>query len=320
MTKHEEFVNEFKKQLLANSSNQQNFLVEIVNDFCERNKLKGIDGAIGLVKLVGNSCNNFKDPIYREKNKGLIKSFGELAFLLWAFNKFNRNDLPDKVARNMEVGGNIGDTTAYTNCETANHFRSLESQLNVGLRLLEAGIKFKCGVDGEPDYILEDIVIEVKATASKVGLVQACLKANQQIHKINQKGKLYCGIILLFLDHMVIRNMVSTSSLELASPIPNIITSLLPHKNEINTIGILCDYIDWESDDSSVVQAFYLKGLNIENKIKLERVINFLTDGSGRNLMNENFSKTPFDYSKPMVINPTTDGIKFYNENWQEPI
>ncbi|MFB4165220.1 hypothetical protein ACE1TI_15755 [Alteribacillus sp. JSM 102045] len=154
---------------------------EIVEQFCDRNELKGIDGIHGLLSYVKKLRT-----IYSRKRseQSDLKSFFELSFALWSMETMGRIDIAENVAKNMEHRGAHGDTCAYLTDSEVNYFRSFESEIMFALRLLESNQDFRVGDIGEPDFILEKSKLSIEAS-SRLGLFQAILKAVKQIEKLN---------------------------------------------------------------------------------------------------------------------------------------
>ncbi|HCN57260.1 MAG TPA: hypothetical protein DIS82_03805 [Exiguobacterium sp.] len=294
------------------------FRIDVVENFCEKNNLYGIDG-------IRSNLNYVKKIIADKKiegNKGLLKSFFETAFTIWALDKLGKSSLADTVAKNMMVGGDFGDTSAYQSNESGNYFRNFELQLALALRLLEGGLDFNEGGEGEPDFILtsETFVIEIKAPASKLALLQDILKAVKQIEL---SGKM--GVIVVSLDHMVARGMIQNAMDDLPEQIQDIILSVLPVDSNFNTIGVIAEWVKWDEEQQhlSTIQPIMntQKHSNLENKEIIKKVWQALSfdDISEFPIFHREVTKK-FEYEMISISNMdiSTVGREFYESLWGE--
>lgn len=290
-----------------------NFAINIVRQFSLRNCLSSIEGLPGMLQYIEkiiyiSECNNIK------------VSFFELAYSLWALEKLGRMDWADRIAHNLCIGGDFGDTKSIYN-EGGNFFRNFELELEIGLRLLEAGIEAIPGDEGQPDYLISnDYVIEVKAPASKKALCQDILKAVKQI----EKGNTY-GIIIVCLDHMVARNMIGEVMKDLSNQIVDIITSLLPSGTTIKTIGIIAEWVNWKMENNCIctIEPFMLKSMHTFEREQLVRKVwqAIGVENVEKLVVNVKNSNHPFPYSHftdVSEINATEDGKAFYEKVWGE--
>ena len=69
----------------------------------------------------------------------LVKSFGEIAYSLWALDKLGHISFADAVAQNFKKGGTL---VIFVE---GNYFRNFELQLEIGLRFIEAGFSVREG-------------------------------------------------------------------------------------------------------------------------------------------------------------------------------
>lgn len=294
------------------------FRIDVVENFCEKNNLYGIDG-------IRSNLNYVKRIIADKKideNKGLLKSFFETAFTIWALDKLGKSSLADTVAKNMMVGGDFGDTSAYQSNESGNYFRNFELQLSLALRLLEGDFDFNEGGEGEPDFILtsETFVIEIKAPASKLALLQDILKAVKQIEL---SGKM--GVIVVSLDHMVARGMIQNTMDDLPVQIQDIILSVLPVDSNFNTIGVIAEWVKWDEEQRhlSTIQPIMntQKHSNLENKEIIKKVWQALSfdDISEFPIFHREVTKK-FEYEMISISNMdiSTVGREFYESLWGE--
>lgn len=233
-------------------------MINIIQEYCNRHNLRGPDGLAGLLDYI--------KVIYDRKqvnssNASVVRSFGETAYLFWALEKLGRNDLVEAVAKQMQSGWDFGETRGYKNAEE-NYFPNFEIELNVGLRLLEYNLEIEAGGEGEPDYIINspEFVLEVKAPGSQKGLFQCIIKAVKQIEKYGKKG-----IVVVALDHMVRRGMISNPAACLDNNITDIICSALPASEKYSTIGIIVEWVNWDNPEgsSAIVQAIMVKNKKI---------------------------------------------------------
>ncbi|BCD08898.1 TPA: hypothetical protein QCY76_003887 [Bacillus cereus] len=287
------------------------YIFGVVGNFCVRNQLHGSDGLPGLL--------NFVKKLYREKTymqePALVKSFGEIAYSLWALDKLGHISFADAVAQNFKKGGDFGDT-----CRGGNYFRNFELQLEIGLRFIEAGFSVREGGNGEPDYIIESnqFVVEVKAPASKIALIQDVIKAVKQIEASGKKG-----VIVLVLDHMVARGMIQESMEELPELIKEQILSVLPTGEDFNTIGVIVEWVKWDetSKHPSTItpimnNQMYSKPENIEiiktvwQSLCIEDITTFSIHFSD--------ARVQFDYSINRLsdLDPSEAGKEFYERLW----
>ncbi|MDK3014199.1 hypothetical protein [Bacillus sp. RB3] len=295
-----------------------NFVVDVVEKFCIRNNLNGIDGINGLLSYVKKIIANEKFA----ENKPLLKSFGETAYTLWALDKLENGHLADTIAKNMVVGGDFGETGAYQSGETGNYFRNFELQLAIAVRLLEGGLSFNEGGEGEPDFILNTgtFVVEVKAPASKLALLQNIIKAVKQIEMSGKKG-----VIIVVLDHMVVRNMVQGVMEDLPIQIQDIILSVLPQDPDFNTIGVIAEWVNWEEDDQhlSTVQPIMsnYKFIDVENREIIKKVWQALSiDDISEFPILHRETQNSFNYNKDLIqnIDISREGKEFYQSIWGE--
>lgn len=228
--KFEQLLIEFLESVKKNG---RGFVINIIQEYCNRHNLRGPDGLAGLLDYIKaiydrGQKNSSDDP--------LVKSFYEIAYLFWALEKVDRKDLVDAVVKQMQYGWDFGETRGYKN-EEANYFRSFEIELNVGLRLLEHNLDIEAGGEGEPDYIINspELVVEVKAPGSQIALFQCIIKAIKQIEKYGKKG-----IVVVALDNMVRRGMISNPAAGLDKDIIDIICSALPTSEKYSTIRNSC--------------------------------------------------------------------------------
>ena len=201
-----------------------------------------------------------------------------------------------------------------------NYFRNFELQLEIGLRFIEAGFSVREGGNGEPDYIIESnqFVVEVKAPASKIALIQDVIKAVKQIEASGKKG-----VIVLVLDHMVARGMIQESMEELPELIKEQILSVLPTGEDFNTIGVIVEWVKWDetSKHPSTItpimnNQMYSKPENIEiiktvwQSLCIEDITTFSIHFSD--------ARVQFDYSINRLsdLDPSEAGKEFYERLW----
>lgn len=306
-------------QLLTefNELSQKNgyvFIINIIQEYCDRHNLQGPDGLAGFLDYI--KVLHDRGQI-NSIDASVVRSFGETAYLFWALEKVGRKDLVDAVAKQMQSGWDFGETRGYKD-EEANYFRNFEIELNVGLRLLEYNLEIKAGEEGEPDYIIcsPELVIEVKAPGSKKGLFQCIIKAVKQIEKYGKKG-----IVVVALDHMVRRGMISNPASGLDDNILDIICSALPKSDKCLTIGIIVEWVDWDNPEgcSAIVQTVMLPNKKSEENEKLINLV-FQAESSEVELESKIIfkeSQTPFPYEDFRLedINPSSDGEQFYEKN-----
>ncbi|WP_342556948.1 hypothetical protein [Lysinibacillus sp. FSL P4-0201] len=294
------------------------FVIDVVEKFCNKNNLDGIDGIYGFLCYVKKIIADKKV----EENKDLLKSFFETSYTIWALDKLGKSNLADAVAKNMMVGGDFGETIAYQSSESGNYFRNFELQLALAARLLEGGLDFNEGKEGEPDFILttETFVIEIKAPASKLALLQDILKAVKQIELSGKKG-----VIVVSLDHMVARGMVQDVMDDLPEQIQDIILSVLPVDTDFNTIGVIAEWVKWDEEQQylSTVQPIMntQKHNNLDNQIIIKKVWQALTieDISEFPILHREVTKK-FNYEKNSINNMdiSREGREFYESLWGE--
>ncbi|PJN67764.1 hypothetical protein [Bacillus mycoides] len=295
-----------------------NFVVDVVEKFCNRNSLDGIDGIYSFLSYVKKIIVDEKI----EENMPLLRSFGETAYTLWALDKLEKGHLADTVAKNMMVGGDFGETGVYQSSESGNYFRNLELQLTLALRLLEGGLSFNEGGEGEPDFILntETFVVEIKAPASKLALLQDIIKAVKQIEMSGKKG-----VIIVALDHMVVRNKVRDSMEDLPVQIQDIILSILPKDPDFNTIGVIAEWVKWDEGNQhlSTVQPIMNnhKFSDVENQQIIKKVWQVLSiDDISEFPILHGETQNNFNYKKDLIqnIDISREGREFYQSIWGE--
>lgn len=304
--KFEQLLNEFIE--LA-SENGCAFILNIIEEYCNRHNLHGPDGLGGLLEYIKIIYERGKKD---SSDDSLVKSFCETAYLFWALEKMGRKDLLDAVAKQMQSGWDFGETRGYKNNE-ANYFRSFEIELNVALRLLEHNLNIKPGAEGEPDYIINELelVLEVKAPGSKKGLFQGIIKAVKQIEKYGGNG-----IIVVALDHMVRRGMISNPEHGLDKNIIEIISSALPVSEKYSTIGVVVEWVDWDNPKccSAIVQAIMLKS-NKDNKNLINLVLQAESSGNeSKVIFYDPQNHFPYDDYNLEDIDPSSDGERFYEK------
>lgn len=308
----DELMYKYKKLL---SKNGFGFSISIVKEFCVNNKLLGIDGLPGLLEYIEKVSKRDVRQLIPE-DEALIKSFGEIAFMLWEFKELGRIDLPNAIANQMINGGDYGDTKNYEGKNDTNYFRNFELELQVGLRFLEKEYNIRPGSEGEPDYYIDNssFVVEVKAPASKKALFQDILKAVKQI----EKSKL-SGVIVLELDHMVKRGMIDNTEGNLNSEIVDIIVSALPCDNKCYTKGAVIEWVDWNKQNpQAIVQAVMNKKLeSSQNKELILKVIEpLIIECPNESQITVSESNHQFIFDNIEEVNPTIDGENFYNKYW----
>lgn len=313
--KFDQLLARFKQ--LAHDGGQE-FIFGIVQRFCERHNITGIEGLSGLLNYVRLLCRE-GETNSNDENRAACKSLCEIAYALWALEELNRLDLADVLAPEMKVGCDFGVTGGYKNDE-ANYFRNIELQLHVALRMIESNLNFGTGGDGEPDYILQEpnVVVEVKAPASNKGLFQCILKAVKQIEKSGRPG-----IIVIALDHMVRRDKMLANG-QLPDLILDIIRSALPASNEALTIGVIAESVEWRTEgiSAAVVQAIQLTNKNTSaNEALIKRIWQALSNEDiSEKQIETGISDHPFPYDQYSFdeLNPTEHGGRFYDETFDD--
>ena len=290
-------------------------ILSIVETFCDTHGLGGVDGLYGQLNLVKLLLREGK---IQEKPE-LVRDLGEIAFTIWALGQLNYSHIADDIAQNFKNGGSYGETEAYLASEDGNYFKNFLLQLQVGLRLVEHGFQINCGDDltGEPDYSIENenLVIEVKAPSSRLAMFLSIIKGVQQI-----EGSGTPGVILLSLDHMVARGMITEIEASLPSEIVNIVLSALPVNPVSNTIGVIVEWCNWTGDEAmTTVQPIMntIKGQLESNKMKIMKIwqaLSFENVSSGVIVIADSTNPIPYngDY------NPELDAKKFYSDTWPD--
>lgn len=289
----------------------------VVEEFCKKNELSGNDGINGLFSYTKKLIKLYTG---KKSEVGIIKSFFELSFSLWSLEKLDRIDIAVNVAKNMIHGGDYGDTSPYLTKAEVNYFRSFESEIVFALRLLENNQSFKVGGTGEPDFILEELKlsIEVKTPASKLGLFQSILKAVQQIEKFG-----YRGIIILVLDHLVSREMITNTMDELPLDVQEIILSGLPYEKDFKTIAAIAEWVKWSDkiEYSSTIMPIVHSNKLKNNENIISDILGFMSiDDMVNNKLKEMQVEEGFPYEKErlLILNPKIDGRNYFQKRWEK--
>ncbi|MGD6878389.1 hypothetical protein [Bacillus infantis] len=285
----------------------------IVETFCEAHGLEGIDGLYGQLSLVKLLVRKGR---IREAPE-LIRDFCEIAFTIWSLGQLSYSHIADDIAQNFKNGGAYGETEAYLSSGEGNYFKNFLLQLQVGLRLVEHGLHIISGDDrtGEPDYLIEneDLVLEVKAPSSRLALFLAIIKGVQQIEANGTPG-----IIIISLDHMVARGMITDIEASLPLEIVNIVISALPANPNSNTIGVIAEWCDWTGDEAvTTVQPIMNsnQGNLAKNKSKMRKIwqaLSFQDVSSG--VIVEADSPNLIPYNRD--YRPEIDAKEFFSATW----
>ncbi|MCE7792729.1 hypothetical protein K8O68_09905 [Salipaludibacillus sp. CUR1] len=289
--------------------------IDIVENFCNRNELKGIDGIHGLLSY----AKKLRTLYSRTRSEKIdLKSFFELSFALWALEIMGRIDIADNVAKNLENGGAFGDTCSYLTESNVNYFRSFESEIMLALRLLEGNQNFRIGGLGAPDFILEDLnlSIEVKTPSSKLGLFQALLKGVKQIEKYK-----YNGIIILILDHMVAREIIKNSMNVLPIDIQQVILTGLPKTENFRTIGAIAEWVKWDEDKlhpSTIMPLAHREQLAKRENLLRECWRLMTIDNIFNQRITSQEVEETFPFENELIINldPKIEGEAFFRKKW----
>jgi len=301
--------------ILKFASKSKRDIFSIVETFCQKHGLDGVDGLNGQLSFVKALV---REGRVREE-PGLVRDLFEIAFSIWALGQLNYSHIADEIAKKLNIGGTYGETDAYLMSSGGNYFKNFLLQLQVGLRLIEHGIHIVSGNEktGDPDYIIEseNLVLEVKAPASRLALYQALIKGVQQIEATGTPG-----IIIVSLDHMVARKMINVIEDSLPTEIIDIILSSLPTKPHFNTIGVIAEWCNWTGNEAyTTVQPVMntIKGSIVDNKNKIRIIWQALSvEDVSSNMILEKDSPYSFPYSDN--CEPLTNERIFFSETWPE--
>lgn len=283
----------------------------IIRTFCARHNLVGIDGLPGMTEYAETLARDAGTTI---PTNPTFRSLGEIAYMLWALERLDRIDIADQAARSLVTGGDFGDTTAYLTSDVTNHFRNIELQLHVGLRLLEHSLGLQTGAEGEPDYLLDGLSVEVKAPASKLALFQSMLKAVKQVERSPNPG-----VVIVCLDHMVARGMIPRGFEDMPDDVKAVLLSALPSDLRYRTVGVIAEWVDW----TGIVAQCTVKPLALAERgegseVMLRRVWSaFSAQDVTDSPIEKGQSDSPFPYPDRFEdMDPGEDGRRFYEDTW----
>lgn len=133
------------------------------------------------------------------------------------------------------------------------------------------------------------------------------------------------GVIVVALDHMVVRNKVQDTMEDLSVQIQNIILSVLPQDPDFNTIGVIAEWVKWDEDNQhlSIVRLIMnnQEFSDLENQKIIKKVWQaFSIDDISNFPILHGETQNNFNYKKDLIqnIDISREGREFYQSIWGE--